>query len=287
MKSRPYRFAVLGGSFDRLHAGHRALLRRAFALADRVAVGVTTDAFLAAHPKPDGDRIEPYSRRRRRLARFLAGEYPRSRWRLAALEDVFGGSVEVGPDLLVATADTRAGARAVNRERRRRGRVPLAVELVPLVRADDLRPLSSRRVRAGEIRPDGRRRTPMRIAMRGSHPAEARARLSALTALLAGHPRVRRVPGRARPGPLTRQAADLARSADLGIALSPAAPGRRPARRLAVAVPEGPLGIAARVPAGGAGPAIALARAVRPAPRRPERRRPSAERPSRGGSGPG
>ena len=51
---RRYGRVALGGTFDRLHVGHVALLRTAFHIGDEVAVGLTSRRFLTAHPKPHG-----------------------------------------------------------------------------------------------------------------------------------------------------------------------------------------------------------------------------------------
>lgn len=151
-----YARAVLGGTFDRFHVGHEALLSTAFRLGRTVAVGVTTDAYLAAHPKPEARRIAPYRVRRRALSRWLRHRFPGRAFSIHALEDRFGGSVGPGVSVLVVSADTTAGAAAVNVERARLGRRRVPVAVVPLVLADDLRPVSSRRIRAGEIDRRGR-----------------------------------------------------------------------------------------------------------------------------------
>lgn len=143
--------AVLGGTFDRVHAGHLALLDAAFAYATSVRVGVTTSKFLAQHPKPFGDRIRPYGVRRRALERLLKRRYPGRRFSLARLDDPFGGSVRPGIDILVVSEETRVGARAVNRARRTRHLPALKVLVVPTVLGPDRKPISSRRIRAGEI----------------------------------------------------------------------------------------------------------------------------------------
>ncbi len=155
---RRHGVAILGGTFDHLHRGHAALLAAAFARAERVRIGLTTAAFLRAHPKPWPDRIEPYATRRRRLARFLSAHWPARRWSIVALHDPWGASVEPGPDLLVVSDETRTALRAIRTERRRRGLPPLAVAVVPTVRAADGRPIASRRIRAGTIDRAGRRR---------------------------------------------------------------------------------------------------------------------------------
>ena len=180
MRGPRYGHAVLGGTFDRLHAGHVALLATAFRLGRTVSIGVTTDAFLAAHPKPDAGRIPSYATRRRALRRWLTRRYPEARWKVVPLGDRFGRSVEPGVDVLVVSADTLKGGRAVNAERRRRGRSVTALAVVPLVLADDLLPVSSRRIRAGTIDRTGRRRSPLPFGLGLSEEADREAALRAI-----------------------------------------------------------------------------------------------------------
>ncbi len=170
-----YGRVVLGGTFDRLHAGHEALLAAAFRAGRSVAIGLTSAGFLAGHPKPGGERIASAAVRRRRLTRWLAARYPRRRWSIVPIDDRFGGSVGDGVDALVVSADTVAGGRAVNRERRRRGRRAIPLIVVPLVLADDLAPVSSRRIRAGTIDAHGRRRAAIRVGLRVSDPVDGKA----------------------------------------------------------------------------------------------------------------
>ncbi len=154
--ARRYRVAVLGGTFDRFHAGHQALLRRAFRVADTVGIGLTTPSYLRKFPKPLGQRIQSYAARKRTLSHWLRARYRNTRWWIAPLEEPFGRSVGPGVDVLVVSSDTRAGGRAVNTERARRGYTALPIEIVPLVLAKDRRPIASRRIRAREIDARGR-----------------------------------------------------------------------------------------------------------------------------------
>jgi pantetheine-phosphate adenylyltransferase len=147
---RAFRVAVLGGTFDRLHPGHRALLRAAFRAADEVRIGLTTARYLAQHPKPLADRIGSYRARRGELVAYLERQFPGRRWRIVPLGDGVGGAIRRGPDLLVVSTESVRGARVVNRERRRRGLPPLTVQVIPRVRDPAGRPYSSRRRRAAE-----------------------------------------------------------------------------------------------------------------------------------------
>lgn len=171
----PIARVVLGGTFDHLHVGHQALLATAFRERGTVAIGLTTDAYLRAHPKPLAARILPYARRRRALRDWLGRQFPRRSWLVVPLSDPYGRSTAPGARVLVASVETRRGARAVNRERRRKGLPALRVVLVPLVLADDLAPVTSTRIRRGEIDANGRRVSSIRVGVKGSGPEELRA----------------------------------------------------------------------------------------------------------------
>ncbi|MCI4355687.1 MAG: pantetheine-phosphate adenylyltransferase [Thermoplasmata archaeon] len=165
--------AVLGGTFDRLHAGHRALLAAAFDVADTVRIGLTSAAYLAAHPKPGGDRIRSYVGRRRALVRYLRSAYPGRAFEIVALDDAFGRSVEPGVDAIVVSTATEPGARAVNVRRRRTGLAAARVIAVPMTLAPDLRPVSSSRIRVGELTQNGRVRGASVLEVVGGGPAAA------------------------------------------------------------------------------------------------------------------
>ena len=223
---------VLGGTFDRLHVGHEAMLATAFREGRTVAIGVTTDGYLARHPKPAGARIARYRSRRAALVRWLSARYPASRWTVAPLENSFGRSVETGVDALVISADTRPGGEAVNAERRRLGRRAVPLRVVPLVLGDDLRPVSSRRIRAGEIDRWGRRRSPIRVGLAVDAPDD---RSAAARGVRRAFPRARLAAVRLGNVRGPRAALRAAEGAELGVAVT----GRRAgSRRVGVATPR-------------------------------------------------
>ena len=133
---------------------------------------MTTERFLARFPKPLGDRLQTFAVRRAVLHRWLRRHYPDRAWRTAPLDDRFGHSVKDGVDVLVVSADTREGGAAVNAERRRYGRRTLPIVIVPVVLADDLGPVSSRRIRSGAIDPNGRRRAPLAVRVLVDDPRD-------------------------------------------------------------------------------------------------------------------
>jgi pantetheine-phosphate adenylyltransferase len=170
---RRYGRAVLGGTFDHLHLGHEVLLATAFRVGRAVSIGITSERYLADHPKPDGAPIQPYAVRRRHLVTWLRHHEPGRSWTLVPIDDRFGGSTGPGVGVLVVSADTLGGGRAVNAERRRLGRPSVPIVAVPLALADDLSPIASRRIRSGLIDRRGRRTAPIRIDVRTSTPMDA------------------------------------------------------------------------------------------------------------------
>ena len=125
---------VIGGSFDRLHAGHRRLLKLVCALRPlRLVVGVTGDAMLRAAGKPGFKLVQPFPARRDALIRAL-GEYAPACLTVVEVHellDPFGPSV-VDSELtaIAASTETEAGAVAVNARRSQAGLRKLDVFLV-------------------------------------------------------------------------------------------------------------------------------------------------------------
>lgn len=237
MRTRRYRVAVLGGTFDHLHDGHRDLLGAALARGRSVGVGVTTDRYLRAHRKPLGAQIQSYDTRVAAVARYLRRARRSSTWWIAPLDDGWGRSIEPGVDLLIATEETATGAAAVNTERARRGLPALELFVVPMRLGDDLLPISSRRIRAGLINPRGRRRRRLVVGVVGGAASDRTSVRTALDrVLLRAHPTVRFSPSNARASTTIaraeleseRRARRALRGAEIGVGLVAVLPrGRR------------------------------------------------------------
>jgi pantetheine-phosphate adenylyltransferase len=142
---------ALGGTFDPIHDGHRALFDSAFELGD-VTVGLTSDA-LAPKTRRDDRHVRSYAERKRDLDAELAGfvdEYDCS-YEIRRLDEPTGIATEPAFDALVVSPETEAGGRRINEIRRDRGVDPLDIEIVDYVYADDGEKISSTRIVRGEI----------------------------------------------------------------------------------------------------------------------------------------
>ena len=149
-----YKTVAMGGTFDHLHQGHIALLTRSFELGDLVVIGVTSDSFASRQGKlPD----QSYLERVKALELFIRSRFPGRKYLISKLDDYFGpGIASPEVEALVVTRETVARAPIANELRATKGFPPLKVEVVDHVLAEDGRPISSTRIRRGEIDAQGR-----------------------------------------------------------------------------------------------------------------------------------
>lgn len=146
---------MVGGTFDPLHDGHRALLSRSFELAGpggTVVIGLTSDRFAGTKSHP----VRPYEQRRAAVERF-AEEFDRGvGYEIEPLSDRYGSALDLDFDALVVSEETMPVAIEINRLRRERGRRKVDIHQITCVLAEDGRWISSTRIYRGEIDEHGR-----------------------------------------------------------------------------------------------------------------------------------
>jgi pantetheine-phosphate adenylyltransferase len=142
---------ALGGTFDPVHDGHRALFERAFELGD-VTVGLTSDE-LAPKTRHVDRYVRSFEDRKRDLVAELeplAESHDRA-FEVRELSDPTGIATEPKFDYLIVSPETRNGGERINEIRRERGHEPLEIEVVDHVMAEDGERISSTRIVEGEI----------------------------------------------------------------------------------------------------------------------------------------
>jgi pantetheine-phosphate adenylyltransferase len=142
-----YKKVAVGGSFGILHKGHVALLDKAFNSGGFVLIGLTSNEMLTKD-------VAPFEKRKKTLLEFLEN---RGQYDIIELNDPFGPAASDGTiEAIVVSAETEPGASEINELREQNGLVALDIISIPLVLADDQRPISSTRIRKGEIDKRGR-----------------------------------------------------------------------------------------------------------------------------------
>ncbi|MGA2199486.1 MAG: pantetheine-phosphate adenylyltransferase [Nitrososphaerales archaeon] len=151
-----FKRVATGGTFDHIHAGHRQLLEKSFEVGDEVIIGLTSDEFVARVGKKTEQN---YDAREAELRRYVEKNFPGRRYLIAKLYDYFGpGIVDGDVEALVASPETSSRLELANRLRAEKGFPPLALVTIGWVSAEDGRPISSTRIRRGEVDTEGRLR---------------------------------------------------------------------------------------------------------------------------------
>ncbi len=117
-------------------------------------IGVSSDEFA----RKNGKRLNHnFERRVENLKKMIRKEFGYVSYEIARLDGDFGPAVTTGDvGALVASSETQAKGRLLNEMRAKKGLKQVEVIAVDLVKAEDGSPISSTRIRAGEIDNRGR-----------------------------------------------------------------------------------------------------------------------------------
>lgn len=149
-----YERVVVGGTFDVIHMGHNVLLKKAFNLSKFVSIGLTTDAYakkIKSYP------VISYRKRKRLLEDFLKRKGWIKRCEIIPITDPYGiatSSEDIAA--IIVSEETFGRAREINAIRRRKRLYPLDIICVGMVWAEDKKPITTTRIREGEVDSKGK-----------------------------------------------------------------------------------------------------------------------------------
>lgn len=150
------KIVAVGGTFDELHKGHRILLIRAFEIGEKVLIGLSSDEFAEKLRRQKNHSIEPYEKRLSELKKFLKQNGFLERAEIIPLDDAYGVTLSKGIlDALIVSRETEYMAQEINKKREKKGLEPLEIVVIEMVPAENHVPISTTRIRRGEIDREG------------------------------------------------------------------------------------------------------------------------------------
>jgi len=211
----------VGGTFNVLHRGHRALLDKAFEVGDEVAIGVMSDAYVASHK----ERSVPLESRLGAIRAYLSSKS--KPFAINVIEDAEGNLMkDASLTGLVVSPERFTQAEQLARKRREMGLGELRIYRIGHILADDCTPISSSRVLEGEIDAEGRMLRPIRVHVGSDNPVKVQAVAGVLARIfgdvdVTGHRVAVNVPSEPWGEEVERGAVERARkalgSADFGV----------------------------------------------------------------------
>jgi len=151
---KEFRKVAVGGTFDELHKGHRKLLAKAFEVGKIVLIGLCTDEFVEKMGKPHV--TAPYEARLRELQAFLKKSRLSDKAEIIPLNDPYGNTLtDKCIEALVVSEETEKIAIKINQKRIAVHLPPLTIITINMVPAENYKPISTTRIRQGEIDREG------------------------------------------------------------------------------------------------------------------------------------
>ena len=146
-----YACCLVGGTFDRLHSGHKLLLSMAISRSEQVEIHVVNDE-IAGRKSP---HIQPYDDRVDAIYDWLSEKSYHS-VNIFQLNDSFGPAPNhESADAIIATPETIGNCQEINRMREVSGLGKLSILEVPHMLDYSGKIISSSRIRSGMIDSDG------------------------------------------------------------------------------------------------------------------------------------
>ncbi len=142
-----------GGTFDIIHRGHLTLLSAAFAISDKVIIGLTSDELAEKRGKLS---INKYEKRLETLTEVISKEFPNSSFQISKLDNDFGPAVlEKEVEALVVSDETSNQGVVLNQLREEKKMPPVKIITVPMFLAKDGTRISTTRIKNSEIDTEG------------------------------------------------------------------------------------------------------------------------------------
>jgi len=142
---------VVGGTFDVLHKGHKALLKKAVSLGE-VIIGLTSNTMARRRKKR---KVRDFKLRKKELEDFIKKEF-KVKPKIVKIKNKFGFTLEKDFNYIVVSPETYKTAVKINKKRQKRNKKPIKIVKIKFILAEDGKPISATRILKGEIDREGK-----------------------------------------------------------------------------------------------------------------------------------
>ena len=144
----------IGGTFDVLHKGNKALINRALEIAGKrghIFIGITSEEFFR-----NKKNLKTFEERKKTVLEYISMEKKVKQVVVKPIKDKYGPSINGNFDDIVVSPETIETAKEINKKRRENGKKPLKIIEIPFILAEDDKHISSSRIKKGEIDINGK-----------------------------------------------------------------------------------------------------------------------------------
>ena len=143
---------AIGGTFNVLHKGHKALLTTAFMIGKSVGIGLSSDEFANRFRAM---QTRKYEDRKKKLIEF-AEKFENTKYEIIKINDSYGvATTDPEIDCIVVSEETLLRAEEINAIRFKKGLDKLTIVVVPIMLANNGKPISGEKILNKEIDEDG------------------------------------------------------------------------------------------------------------------------------------
>ena len=145
---------IIGGTFDIVHKGHKKLIDKAFEKASEkgsVFIGLSTG--ILVNKKRD---VRPFEERKMKLVEYIKSKCFKADFKIEPIKDIYGPTLEEDFDSIIVSPETYTNATKINQKRSEKDKKPMEIIKIPYILADDKKPISTTRIKKGEIDSEGK-----------------------------------------------------------------------------------------------------------------------------------
>jgi len=138
---------ALGGTFEPLHEGHKKLIDVAIKLGGKdVMIGITSDKMARTRIRS----VLPFKIRAENVRQYIMKKYGFEP-KIVKITNPFGKTLDVDFEYLIVSPETYEMALKINEKREKMGKKKINIVKVNFVLAENGKPISSTRIKKGEI----------------------------------------------------------------------------------------------------------------------------------------